>query len=85
MKIVLSLLLFLAGLGMIAYSYIGAFLAIGSQLDAAETPLSAYALVMGTLESIAAGDIPRLTPFLYVGLLLIVFAIVNLIRKRRGA
>lgn len=78
MKILISIALILAGLGAIAYSYIGAFAKIGEELSVAESPLSAVFQVMAVIEAIAGGAIPQMTGFLYAGLLLIAVAIVNL-------
>ena len=85
MRIIISIGLILASLGVIAYSYLGAFAQIGVELEAAQTPLSAVSMMMRVMEEIASGQIPQLTGFLYFGLFLFVVAVVNLItggRKR---
>ncbi|MEO1135314.1 MAG: hypothetical protein AAFW68_01725 [Pseudomonadota bacterium] len=81
MKILISIALIVSGLGAIAYSYIGAFAKIGEELSAAETPASAFSMVITVLEALAAGEVPQLTGFLYLGLLLIAVAVVTLIMK----
>lgn len=78
MKILISIALLLAGLGAIAWSYLGAFAKIGEELSVSQTPSSAFFQILATLEAIAAGDIPQMTGFLYAGLLLIVVAVVTL-------
>ncbi len=70
--------MFLAGLGAIAYSYIGVFAKIGQELSVAETPSSAVFQMFAVIEAIAAGDIPQMTGFLYAGLLFIAVAVVML-------
>ena len=79
MRILISIGLILASLGAIAYSYLGAFAQIGVELESAETPVSAFAMVMRVINDIASGQIPQLTGFLYFGLFLFVVAVVNLI------
>jgi hypothetical protein len=83
LQIIASLLLFLAGAGCIAYSYIGAFLRLGDELSTAQTPGEAFFMVMAILNAIAGGAFPQLTGFLYSGLLLCVIAIVMLFFGKR--
>jgi hypothetical protein len=81
MKIVVSLLLFLAGAGSIAYSYVGSLVALAGDVERsvrADDGVSAFAKIVGFL---LRGELPQLTSFLYVGVLLIAIAIVNLIVK----
>jgi FtsH-binding integral membrane protein len=68
----------LAGLGAIAYSYIGAFAKIGEDMSLAESPFTAFFQMLAVMESIASGDIPQMTGFLYAGLLFIAVAVVTL-------
>ncbi len=83
MRILISIGLILASLALIAYSYLGAFAQIGVELEAAETPLSAFSMMLTVIERMASGDIPQLSGFLYAGLLLFVIAVVNLIGGRK--
>ncbi|HXI87979.1 MAG TPA: hypothetical protein VNH64_11005, partial [Parvularculaceae bacterium] len=79
MKIIVSLLLFVAGGGCILYSYIGSLVALAGDVGRSANEgdlLSAFEKIMDFL---LRGELPRLTSFLYVGVLLIAIAIVNLI------
>lgn len=78
MRVLIAIGMIFAGLGAIAYSYIGAFAKIGEELSLAETPVSAFFQMFAVIEAIASGDIPQMTGFLYAGLLLIAVAIVTL-------
>ncbi len=78
MRILIVIGLLLAGLGAIAYSYIGAFVTLAGDVERdlnGETPLSAVGKV---LDLIVSGDIPQMTGFLYAGLLSIAIAVVTL-------
>ncbi len=83
MRIFISLLFFLAGVASVAYSYIGAFLRLGEELDRAQSPDEAFSMAMAILNAIAGGAIPQLTGFLYFGLLLCVIALVYLFFGKR--
>ena len=82
MRIVASILLFLAGCGFVAYSYIASFVTLAGDVEkSARNGEEGTALAM-IIDFILSGEIPQVTGFLYFGLLLIVFAFVNLIRSR---
>lgn len=83
MRILGAICLFLLGSGFVAYSYIGAFLRLGDELDKAQSPGEAFSMMMAIIEEIAAGAVPQLTGFLYSGLLLIVIAIMYLFFGKR--
>ena len=83
MKIIVSLLLFVAGGGCILYSYIGSLVALAGDVGRSANEgdlLSAFEKIMDFL---LRGELPRLTSFLYVGVLLIAIAIVNLIVRSK--
>lgn len=78
MKIVISILLFLAGVCAIGYSYIDAYASIGR--DIAETAergqeISAF---NKAIDLIMSGALPQPTSVIYFGLLLIAISAVNL-------
>ena len=78
MRIVTAILLLLAGGGLIAYSYIGAFITLAGEVEQAlygDTPMSAFTKILSYINS---GEIPQLMNFMYGGLFLIVIAIVML-------
>ena len=82
MRIVLSILLFLAGCGAIVYSYIASFVTLVVDVEKSARngeEETAFAMIV---DFILRGEIPQVTGFLYFGLLLIAFAFVNLIRSR---
>ena len=82
MKVIASILLFLAGCGAIAYSYIGSLVTLAGEVERTARDgheASAFAAIVNFMMK---GEMPQITGFLYAGLLLIVFAVVNLIRNR---
>jgi len=82
MRIVISILLFLAGCGFIAYSYIASFATLAGDVEkSARNGEEETALAM-IVDFILGGEIPQVTGFLYFGLFLIAFAFVKLIRSR---
>ncbi|WP_411818715.1 hypothetical protein [Hyphococcus sp. DH-69] len=83
MRIVVAILIFLAGCGAIGYSYIAAFVQIAAELEATQSVGGAMSIMMETLQRIASGDIPQATGFLYFGALLIAFSFVYLIGKKK--
>lgn len=79
MRIFISILMFVIGLGCVVYSYIGSIVTIASDAGArAEQGDEAGAINM-LFDFILAGEVPQLTGFLYGGLLLIAISIVYLI------
>ena len=85
MRVLIFIAALALGIALIAYSYVGAFAEIGLQLEAADNPVAAFFMMLSVIEQVASGDIPRLTKFLYSGLLVCVMAIVYLIGGRRKA
>ncbi|MEM9616328.1 MAG: hypothetical protein AAF936_00060 [Pseudomonadota bacterium] len=84
MKIVTSILLFLTGCGLIAYSYIASLVTLVGDVEQTARSgdeSSAFAMIV---DFILSGEIPQVTGFLYFGLLLIVFSFVYLIRSRKS-
>lgn len=84
MKIVTSILVFLTGCGLIAYSYIASLVTLVGDVEQSARSgdeSSAFAMIV---DFILSGEIPQVTGFLYFGLLLIVFSFVNLIRSRKS-
>ena len=82
MKIVISILLFLAGCGLIAYSYVASLFTLAGEVERTAQngdDASAFAMIV---DFILSGEIPQVTSFLYFGLLLVVLSFVNLIRSR---
>jgi hypothetical protein len=81
-RIITSIALFLAGCGLIAYSYIGAFFTLANEVEWSlrnGNDDSAFAVVV---DFILSGEVPQMPGFFYFGLLLIAFSVVNLIRNR---
>ncbi len=79
MRIVISILMFIVGLGCIAYSYVGTVIRLAE--DAARTADSgdeAGAISM-VIDFIMRGEVPQLAGYLYAGALLIVLAVVYLL------
>lgn len=82
MRIIASILLFLAGCGLIAYSYIGAFFTLANEVEQSVrsgNDSSAFATI---IDFFLSGEVLQMPGFFYFGLLLIAFSVVNLIRNR---
>lgn len=74
-------MLLLAGLGAIAYSYVGSLITLAGDVERSVRrgdDESAFSMVVSFL---LGGEIPQLTGFLYLGLLLIAVAVVTLMMK----
>jgi len=81
-KVLVSVLLFLAGLGSVAYSYVASLVNLAGDVEQSALSgddASAFAMVV---DFIMSGEVPQVTSYLYFGLLLIALAVVNLIRRR---
>ena len=79
MRIVISILAFIVGIGCVAYSYVGAFVTLAGEIERdidGATPFNAIGRIVSFISS---GEIPQLTGYLYGGALLIVLAVVNLL------
>lgn len=82
MKVLISILLFLAGVGAIAYSYVASLFALASDVErTAQTGDDASAFAM-VVDFVLSGEIPQATSYLYFGLLLVALSVVNLVRRR---
>lgn len=83
MRIVVSLLLFLAGCGCIAYSYIGSLVAFAGEVEQTAGKDDGAAAFMIIVDFLLRGEMTQLTSFLYGGVFLISVAIVNLIVRSK--
>ncbi len=73
--------MFLAGGCLIAYSYVASLVTLAGDVErTAQTGDDASAFAM-VVDFVMSGEIPQVTSYLYFGLLLIVLAVVNLIRR----
>lgn len=72
-------MLFLAACGLVAYSYIGAYVQLVREMEQSETLEEVSAPVLQLFDYLATGGAPQYTGFLYFGLLLFAIAVVNLI------
>ena len=79
MRILTSALLFVAACGLVAYSYIGAYVKLVREMEQSETLEEVSAPVLQLFDYLATGGAPQYTGFLYFGLLLFAIAVVNLI------
>lgn len=76
-------MVFLAGLGAIAYSYVGSFFLLARDAEQSVSKGDDAGAFMMIINFIMSGEIPQLTGFLYAGLLLIAVAVVMLIVRRK--
>ena len=82
MRIVISILMFITGLGCIAYSYVGTVLRLAEDAGKSAIEGDEIGAISMIIDFILAGEIPQLTGYLYGGALLIVLAVVNLLLRR---
>ncbi len=79
MRIVISILAFIVGMGCVAYSYVGSVLRVANEAgDAAKSGDETGAVSM-IIDFIMRGDVDPISGYLYGGALLIVLAVVNLL------
>lgn len=83
MKVIVSFLLFLAGAGCVVYSYVGSLIAFAGDVGRAADQGDGFGAFAKVADFLLAGEVPRLTSFLYVGVLLIAIAVVNLIVRSK--
>ena len=83
MRFLTSAFLFLVACGLIAYSYVGAYVKLVREMEQSETLDEASAPILQLFEYLAAGGAPQYTGFLYFGLLLFAIAVVNVIVRVR--
>ncbi len=84
MRILASILIFLTGGGLIAYSYVGALVELAGDVGQSVQSGNEASAFARIIDFVLSGEIPQITGYLYFGLLLIVISIVILIRKRRS-
>jgi hypothetical protein len=79
MRIVISILAFIVGMGCVAYAYVGAVLRVANDAgDAARNGDETGAVSM-IIDFIMRGEVDPIPGYLYGGALLIVLAVVNLL------
>ena len=79
MRIVISVLAFIVGMGCIAYAYVGSVLRVANEAgDAVKSGDETGAISM-IIDFIMRGEVEPITVYLYGGALLIVLAVVNLL------
>lgn len=79
MRILISILAFIVGLGCVGYSYVGSVLTLAGDVERSATSGNEVGAISMIIDFIMRGEIPQLPGFLYGGALLIVLAVVNLI------
>ena len=79
MRILISILAFIVGFGLIAYSYVGTVLRLAKEAGQSAAQGNEAGAVSMIIDFIMRGEIPQLTGYLYGGALLVVLAVVNLI------
>ncbi len=86
MRIVISILAFIVGLGCVVYSYVGTVFRLAEDAGKSASDGDEVGAIAMIIDFILAGEIPQLTGYLYGGALLIVLAVVNLmLGKSRGS
>lgn len=79
MRILISVLAFIVGLGCFAYSYVGTVFRLVDEAGQSANRGDEMGAVSMIIDFMMAGEIPQLTGYFYGGALLIVLAVVNLI------
>ncbi len=83
MRLLISALLLIAACGLVAYSYIGAYVELVREMERSETLDQVSVPVLQLMEYLVAGGAPQYAGFLYFGLLLFAIAVVALIVRDR--
>jgi len=83
MRTFIAILLFLSGLGLIGYSYIGSYLELVREVEGSETFAEVSKPIETLFDYLMKGGAPRVTSFLYTGALLIVISVVMLVVRRK--
>ena len=78
MRILISIVLLLAGFASVAYSYVGTFVALFGELEQSTSVTEVYGLASQVIGMMAEGQIPQLPGFLAAGVLMIVIAVLTL-------
>ena len=86
MRILISILLFLCGCGLLAYSYIAPFVLLAGDLERSENFNDASKPVTTFLDYLMRGEIPQIVELFYGGAFVIAVSVVLLIvRGKPGA
>jgi len=83
-KILASILLFLAGCGAILYAYIAGVVATLGDIELTARSQGEFSAFEKAVNLILRGELPEPTALLYFGLLLIAIAIVNLFARGKA-
>ncbi len=84
MRILASILLFLAGCGAILYAYIGGLVATLGGIEQTARTEGEFSAFEKAVNLILKGELPEPTALLYFGLLLIAVAVVNLFARGKA-
>ncbi len=79
MRVIISILAFIVGMGCVAYAYVGSALQMANEAGRTARSGDEVGAVAMIIDFIMRGEIPQLAGYLYGGALLIVLAVVNLI------
>lgn len=79
MRIFISILMFVVGMGCVAYAYVGSALRMANTARQSARDGDEVGAVSVIIDFIMRGEIPQLTNYLYGGALLIVLAVVYLL------
>lgn len=83
MRIFIAILLFISGLGLVAYSYIASYVDVVREMEGSETLAEVSGPIETLIQYAMEGGAPRVTTFLYTGALLIAISVVMFIVKRK--
>ncbi|MEQ8282093.1 MAG: hypothetical protein RIC52_13910 [Amphiplicatus sp.] len=84
MKILTSILLFLAGCGAIVYAYIASVAATLGDIEQTARSQGEFSAFEKSVNLILRGELPEPTALLYFGLLLIAVSVVNLFARGKA-
>ena len=79
MRILTAILLFLAGLGLVGWSYIGGLVRMAGEMDAASARGEETLAFSMLFDLLSGGEFPQISALFYLGLLLIAVAVFRLI------
>ena len=83
MRTLISIAVFLLGIGLVIYSYIGSYVDVVREMERSESMNEVQGPIMRLFDYALNGGAPQMTNLLYLGALFIVIGVVSLIVRRK--
>ena len=84
MRTLISIAIFLTGVGLVIYSYIGSYVDVMREMERSESMNDVQGPIMRLFDFVLNGGAPQLTNYLYLGAFMIVVGVVTLIVRRKS-